>query len=205
MEPSITYWNNIAERYARQPIAHEADYHKKLQITQRYLKPDMQVLEFGCGTGSTAQIHAPGVADYTAIDLAPNMIAIAQGKLAASPINNLQFQVGSLEDFDAQTQRFHAVLGLNVLHLLEDKEQAIAQVYRILKPGGVFISSTACLKDGINPYRFIAPFTRYFKLPTVKVFKRIELEESLVEGGFRIDFRWVPEGNQLVYFLVAIK
>src|SRR5215217_1657238 len=55
------FWDNLAERYARQPIADEAAYQTKLDITRSYLHPDMAVLEFGCGTGSTALQHAPHV------------------------------------------------------------------------------------------------------------------------------------------------
>lgn len=205
MDHSIAYWNRIAERYARQPVTNEADYQHKLEITQRYLKPHMRVLEFGCGTGSTALIHAPLVRQYTAIDLAPAMIAIANRKQASAGPDNLHFQVGALEDFKAQSQGYDAVLGLNVLHLLEDKDAAITQVYDLLKPDGVFVSSTACLQQGLNPYRFIVPFTKLFKLPTVKVFKRKALEASLEKAGFRIEHRWVPQGNRLVYFLVAVK
>ena len=205
MDQSIAYWDRIAQRYAKQPIANEAEYEKKLEITQGYLKADMKVLEFGCGTGSTALIHGPLVAEYTAVDAAPNMIAIANGKKAEAGIENVHFRVGQLKDFTDQGQRFDTILGLNILHLLEDKDEAIGQVYNALKPGGVFVSSTACLKQGINPYRFIAPFTKLFRLPMVKAFSRLDLEQSLEQAGFNIDFRWAPEGNRLVYFLVALK
>ena len=205
MNHSIAYWDRVAERYAKQPIAHEADYQKKLAVTQRYLTPAMRVLEFGCGTGGTALIHAPRVQEYIGIDNAPNMIAIARSKLVSTGLKNLHFEVGELADYKTQSQGFDAVLGLNVLHLLEDKDQAIAQVYDLLKPGGVFVSSTACLGEGLNPFRFIAPFTRFFRLPSVKAFKRKALETSLVNAGFRLEYRWVPDANPLVYFLVAVK
>ena len=63
------FWDRIAERYARTPVADETSYKKKLQITQDYLRPGMEVLEFGCGTGSTALIHAPYVKHIHAIDI----------------------------------------------------------------------------------------------------------------------------------------
>ena len=59
MNQSVKFWDKIADKYSKQPIVDEASYQKKLQITQEYFKPDMEVLEFGCGTGSTAIIHAP--------------------------------------------------------------------------------------------------------------------------------------------------
>lgn len=205
MDHSIAYWDRIAKRYAGQPVANEADYQTKLEVSQRYLKPDMRVLEFGCGTGSTALIHGPLVREYIATDPAPAMIAIAKDKLAQVELSNLCFQVAMLEDFVASHERFDAVLALNVLHLMDDRNKAIAQVYEVLKPGGVFISSTACLKQGFNLYRFIAPFTKLLGFPMVKAFSRRDLEKSLECAGFIIDYRWIPDGNRLVSFLVAIK
>ena len=52
------FWNRIAGKYARQPISDEETYEKKLAITRKYLTPESEVFEFGCGTGSTAILHA---------------------------------------------------------------------------------------------------------------------------------------------------
>ena len=82
MHHSAKFWDKIAERYSKQPIADEAAYQKKLKVTQEYFQPDLEVLEFGCGTGSTAIIHAPYVKHIRAIDISSNMIDIAQDKAA---------------------------------------------------------------------------------------------------------------------------
>ncbi|MGD1860116.1 MAG: hypothetical protein ACFB0E_09115 [Leptolyngbyaceae cyanobacterium] len=50
---------------------------KKLTVTRSYFRSDMQVLEIGCGTGSTAILHAPHVNHIRAINFSANMIAIA--------------------------------------------------------------------------------------------------------------------------------
>ena len=83
MDQSTNFWDKIAERHSKQPIADEATYQKKLQVTREYFQPDMEVLEFGCGTGSTAIIHAPYVKHIHAIDISSKMIEIAQGKADA--------------------------------------------------------------------------------------------------------------------------
>ena len=73
MDQSAKFWYKIAERYSKQPIADEAAYQKKLQVTREYFRPDMEVLEFGCGTGSTAIFHAPYVKHIQAIDILSKM------------------------------------------------------------------------------------------------------------------------------------
>ena len=68
MAPSAKFWDKIAKKYAKQPVADVPSYEKKLEITRGYLSPETQVLEFGCGTGSTAISHAPFVRHIRAID-----------------------------------------------------------------------------------------------------------------------------------------
>ena len=77
MAEQTKFWDKIADRYAKQPIADEAAYQKKLQVTRDYFRSDMEVLEIGCGTGSTAILHAPYVKHIRAIDFSTNMLAMA--------------------------------------------------------------------------------------------------------------------------------
>ena len=202
---SAKFWDKIAERYSKQPITDEAAYQKKLDVTREYFQPDMEVLEFSCGTGSTAIAHAPFVKHIQAIDISSKMIAIAQGKADAQNIDNVSFAQATIEDFNATDQTFGAVLGLSILHLLEDKEEAIAKIYRMLKPGGVFVASTVCLGDTMKVFKFIGPIGKFFGLmPTVKVFTVKELESSLTDAGFAIDHQWQP-GKGKAVFTVAKK
>lgn len=205
MDQSIRFWDRIAERYARQPIADEAAYRKKLQVTREYLRPDMEMLEFGCGTGSTAILHAPYVKHIQAIDISPRMIGIARRKAEAENIGNITFTPSSIDQFRAAGQSFDAVLGLNILHLLDSKEEAIAKVYDMLTPGGIFVTSTACLGDTMKFIKFVAPIGKFLGLlPLVKVFTTKELEDSLAHAGFAIDYQWQPARGKAV-LIVAKK
>lgn len=199
------FWDRIAKRYARSPVADEASYQKKLEITRGYLRPDMQVLEFGCGTGSTALIHAPHVRHIHAIDISSKMIEIAQGKADASGVKNITFDQSSFDDFDAPEQSYEVILGLSILHLLENRDAVISKVYRLLPPGGIFVSSTACLGDWMKWFKLVAPIGKFFRvLPLVKVFTSDELAASLARAGFEIEHRWQP-GRGKAVFIVARK
>ena len=201
---SAKFWDNIAERYSKRPISDEAAYQHKLRVTREYLEPDMEVLEVGCGTGSTAIAHAPFVKHVRAIDISSKMIEIAQGKAAAESVENVTFERAALDEFGAADQT-DAVLALSVLHLLESKEKAIAKIYGMLKPGGVFVTSTACLGDTMKFFKFIAPIGQLLGLlPLVKVFTTKELEDSLTNAGFHIDCQWQPGKGKSV-FIVAKK
>ncbi len=176
MNHSVKFWDKIAESYSKQPITDEAAYQKKLQVTQEYFKPDMEVLEFGCGTGSTAIIHAPYIKHIRAIDVSSKMIEIAQGKAEAQNINNVTFEQLTIEELTVADETFDVVLGLNILHLLENKKEVIAKVYKMLKPGGVFVTSTVCLGDTMKWFKVIASMGIFLGLmPLVKVFTTKEL------------------------------
>jgi ubiquinone/menaquinone biosynthesis C-methylase UbiE len=205
MTDSSRFWDRIAARYARKPVTDEAAYQKKLAVTREYLRPDMEVFEFGCGTGSTAIVHAPHVKEIRAIDISEKMLEIARGKAEAAGVENVRFEQSDIDAFSAPDGSFDAVLGLSILHLLDDRRTAIAKVYRMLKPGGVFVSSTACIGDTMKFFKLVGPIGRFFGvMPLVRVFTVQELLDSLEAAGFSIDHQWQSGRGQAV-FVVARK
>ena len=205
MNQSSKFWDKIAKRYARKPVADEAAYQQKLQVTRTYLRPDSEVLEFGCGTGSTAISHSPFVRHIRAIDISSKMLEIAQEKADQAGVQNVTFEQLTIEEVDVPDQSLDAVLGLSILHLLENKEEAIAKVHRMLKPGGVFVTSTACIGDTMKFFKLIAPVGKLLGLmPFLDIFTIEELVASLTDVGFEIDHQWQP-GRGKAVFIVAKK
>ncbi len=203
MTSTSAFWDRVAERYSRKPVADEAAYQKKLRVTQEYFEPDMEVLEIGCGTGSTAIVHAPFVKHVRATDISPKMIEIAKGKAQAEKIDNVTFEVSSMDELDVADESLDAVLALSVLHLLEDRDEAIAKVHRMLKKGGVFVTSTVCLGDTMKFFKVLAPIGKFLGLmPLLRVFKVDELVASLTDAGFEIEQQWL-HGKGRVAFVVA--
>ena len=202
---SARFWDRIAKRYSRQPVSDEASYQKKLQITRDLFRPDMKLLEFGCGTGSTALVHAPHVNNIHAIDISAKMIEIAKDKAAKANVSNVTFEQATLETLRPQDEDFDMILGLSILHLVEDRDAAIRRVVELLKPGGYFISSTACLGDNMKIFKLIAPIGGWLGLlPVLRVFSTKQLVTSLENAGLEIEQRWSPGKNKGV-FIVARK
>ena len=205
MDRSTRFWDRVAERYAKRVIGDEAAYEKKLQVTREYFEPHMEVLELGCGTGSTAITHAPHVKHIRAIDISSEMLAIAQDKVDAANVGNVSLEQSSIDELSVSDQTLDAVLALSVLHLLENKEAAIAKVHKMLKPGGVFVTSTACIGDMPKYVKLIIPIGRFLGLmPLIKVFTTTGLKNSLTGAGFKIDYEWQPK-KVAGLFIVAKK
>ncbi len=74
MAESDKFWDKTAARYAKSSVSDEATYQKKLGETQSFFRPNMRIVEFGCGTGTTAVHHAPHVQHIDAIDISENML-----------------------------------------------------------------------------------------------------------------------------------
>ena len=202
MDREEAYWNKTADKYSKQAVADQAAYEKKLDVTRRYFQPDMDVLEIGCGTGSTAIAHAPYVRHIRATDISTRMIEIAQDKARAAGIDNVTFEALPVEALDVPDASLDVVMAHSILHLLEDRERAIADVYRMLKSGGVFVTSTACIRDMMLPIRLVVPVGRFLRLfPLVKVFSAAELKASLEGAGLVIDYEWQPKRNAAAFIV----
>ena len=204
MARSNRFWDRIATRYAKKPVGDEAAYQRKLATTREYFRPDMTVLELGCGTGSTAIAHAPYVGHIRATDISGKMIEIAKGRAAEADVRNVSFETGSVEDLDVASESIDAVLALSLLHLLDDRDAAIARIHDVLRPGGIFVSNTVCLGDNMKWFRFVAPVGRWLGVfPLLRIFTRNELEAGITSAGFEIEHEWQPDKH--VVFIIARK
>lgn len=203
--PSAAFWDRTAERYALRPIADEAAYRHKLRATREHLRVHMSMLEIGCGTGSTALVHAPSVRHILATDISAKMIAIARRKAAEAGVGNVEFRQAAFECLEPLEAAYDVVLCHSVLHLLSDPAAAVARIFLMLKPGGIFVSSTACLADFMGWIRWVAPVGRAVGLlPPVTVFGSDDLDAAFARAGFRIEQRWQP-GPRKPVFIIARK
>jgi ubiquinone/menaquinone biosynthesis C-methylase UbiE len=161
-------------------------------------------LEFGCGTGGTAVLHAPYVKQIVATDISDNMIAIAEQRAKDANVENIRFQQGTLDQLHNADGSFDMVLGLNVLHLLEDVDEAIDRVHQLLKTDGVFVSSTSLIGEVNVVFRWLISGMQWLGLaPYVSRFTRQQLIEKLRKSGFSIEREWQTSYESV--FIVARK
>ena len=178
-----TFWDKAAPKYAKSPIGDPKAYEETLGRMRHHLQPDHEVLEIGCGTGSTALQLAPGVRRYHGTDISPAMIGIAKGKLDPAKDANLSFSASPAGDLPEGP--FDAILALNLLHLVPDLEDVVARVHAKLPEGGLFIAKTALLRDGswfLSPA--IAVMKALGKAPYVRKLSAAELRAILRDAGF---------------------
>lgn len=195
------FWDKVAEGYYKKPISDEDAYQKKLQITQSYLRPGMEVLEYGCGTGGTSIAHAPSVKHILATDISSKMIDIAKKQAEEKKVSNVDFKCASIDELalSIQNNSLDAVLGLSVLHLVENRQEVMKKTYNWLKPGGLFVTSTPCVNDmsAAPLLKFIAPIGKFFGVfPPFFAMSRDELVKDFEDAGFDIEHEWRPENKK---------
>lgn len=207
-------WNRFADGYASSPMKDPASYETKLQMTRQYMNPSTtRALEFGCGTGGTALAHAPYVQRYDAIDVSSRMIKIAQAKQKECNNNNnnnsaanVYFRTQGIVALDAPDASYDIILGLSVLHLVPNRLQTIRKVHRLLKPGGIFVSSTICLGDQNALAAFVLswvgpPLASMGILPHVSVFTKNTLRQELTDHGFVLEHEFHPGPDKAVFWI----
>lgn len=205
MTRSRGFWNFMAKRYAKSPVEDQAAYERKLKLTRSHLSADMEVLEFGCGTGTTALIHAPYVAHIKAIDYSQKMIDIARGKAAADGISNVSFDVATIEDLLAEDASYDMIQAHSILHLLLDLDAVLAKTRRLLKPGGRFISSTVCTGEMSGFARAFLPLAgALWILPYIATFTADDLAAAITRAGFEIEFQWRPREAGSIFIIAVV-
>ena len=179
------FWDRIAPKYAKQPIKDLTAYEQTMERVQDHLSPSDHVLELGCGTGATALKLAPFAAHITATDVSPGMIAQAEARLKGG--ENVTFRVGTPDALADLHGKMDVVTAFNLIHLIEDTEQLVAQAAQLLKPGGLFISKTPCLAHFNKVLMLIIPVMQLFgKAPYVKKMSIPELEGAIGWQDFDI-------------------
>jgi arsenite methyltransferase len=207
MTSDAKFWNGIAAKYAAQPVADLPAFERKKAITREHLRPDSIVLELGCGTGTLALEMARFAGHVHAMDLSDEMLRIARSKQEAQGVTNVTFCQGTLDGASPYPrEHFDSVWAYSILHLVPDRRHVLGVLFDLLKPGGSFISSNACLGDGWVPYGALITVMRWLgKAPFVHVYSRETLFRELREAGFVAATERDVGAQKQVAFVVATK
>lgn len=193
------FWNKFAERYAARPLKNPAAYEAMLADVAARLAPQDRVLEIGCGTGGTAIALAPLVAQWRATDFSSEMIRIARAKPAAE---SAIFEVTDASNaFDGGP--FDVICAFNVLHLVEDMPQLLAQIHANLTSDGQLVCKTWCFADMKLWLRIMFKALGLVGLfPGAASFSVADLRHALAVAGFEItDERQFGAHAQNPYFV----
>ncbi|MDX1614059.1 MAG: class I SAM-dependent methyltransferase [Candidatus Promineifilaceae bacterium] len=139
-DPAHTEWDNeTAERYARK---YGQCATNRIPVEELQLPSAATIVDVGCGTGATLRRAADFVSDgaLIGIDPVPRMIEIAREQTAAHPAaKRIEFRLSSADNLPVDDDVADFVFAFDSFDFWGDKERAMDEVRRILRPDGRFV------------------------------------------------------------------
>lgn len=146
-----------------------------------------RVLDAGCGTGYLARLLAQRGAEVVGIDLSPGLLAIARGEEAKDPLGVTYHEADMADCSMLEDASFDAAVSNVVLQDIRRYREAVAEIFRILRPGGQFVFS-------LTHPAFDRPPARWVHEPPDS--ERVENRRLLVDRYFeRSAVYWAPSGK----------
>jgi ubiquinone/menaquinone biosynthesis C-methylase UbiE/DNA-binding transcriptional ArsR family regulator len=105
-----------------------------LHLLPALLDPEVVVGDLGCGSGRIAATVAPYARSVVAVDSSPEMLEVARARLAG--FGNVEVVQGRIEELPLAPASLDLALVVHLLHHVVDPTAALAEVARVLRPGG---------------------------------------------------------------------
>jgi SAM-dependent methyltransferase len=112
-----------------------------------------RVLDCGSGAGTDALIAARLVGptgQVIGVDMTPEMLVTARANAVDAGLMNVEFRDGLLEALPVSTGWADVVISNGVLNLVPDKVAALAEMYRVLRPGGRLLAADIVLERPVS-------------------------------------------------------
>lgn len=147
------------------------------------LHPGGRYLEIGCGCGVGAGIICDTFAPEAiyALDIDPEMLRTAKRKKSVRQNTRLHLLAADAQQLPFPDGSFDAVFNYGIIHHLEDWEQGIGEIARVLKPGGVFF-----FEEIYPPLYANFLFRRILEHPRENRFYGPQYREALEEADLRL-------------------
>ncbi|WP_133271935.1 class I SAM-dependent methyltransferase [Hymenobacter radiodurans] len=141
------------EQFDRQAIHYNAQWNSWTAssldwlLAQAACQPTDTVLDVATGTGFTALAFAPHVQSVVGVDVSSGMLAQAQQNQVARGLTNVRWQEGAAEALPFPAARFSVVTCRIAPHHFQSVPAFLAEVNRVLMPGGRFLLADTTIPD----------------------------------------------------------
>jgi SAM-dependent methyltransferase len=118
------------------------------------LRPGQTVLDLGCGEGLDSILAARRVGPggrVIGVDFADEMVEKAKRSAEAVGVTNIEFRHGDADSLPVEDRWVDVVISNGVFNLCLDKPKVLAEVFRVLRPGGRIQMADILLHDDVTP------------------------------------------------------
>ncbi|MDO7643272.1 class I SAM-dependent methyltransferase [Reinekea sp.] len=211
MNKAENFWDKASKNYDKTEERFNYIHEKSRENTKRFLKDSDTVLDYGCGTGTASCQFSSLVKDIHAIDISSEMIAISQAKAAHGKIENVNFEQADIFDGKYSKESYDVILAFNMLHTVPNPQNVVLQINELLKPEGLFISVTPCLRQKMSFFvnlqiQLVRVLCKLGLIPIpIRRVTSSEVESILKAGGFQTVESEEIYKDASSYFVVAKK
>ncbi len=125
-------WDEMRQRYFGDKF--------HLEALLGLLPEEWQVLDIGTGTGYLLPVLSRQFSRVVAVDPSRSMLALARQRADKEGLTNVSFRFGRLEDLPLAAATIDAALAILVLHHARDMSAALAELHRVVRPGGLLLT-----------------------------------------------------------------
>ncbi len=184
-DPALGFWDRCGRR----------------TVERLGLKPGMRVLDVCCGTGASALPAARSVGGegrVIGVDLAENLLELAQQKAKALELGNIEFLKADMTELPFEDESFDAVIIVFGIFFVPDMEGQVRKLWRLIRPGGKLAITTwgpRFFEPAYTEWKaalamlapeLVASFNPWDRITTVEAVQRL-LEAGLAGSDKRID------------------
>lgn len=138
--------------------------------------PDMDVLDFGCGTGLLTLALQPFVRSITGVDSSAGMLDVFQAKIKEQHLSNVKANLLDLDKGEVLTGSYHLIVSSMTFHHIKNISSLLKLFHSILLPAGRLAIADLDLDDG----KFHTNNDGVFHFG----FDRAKLSKTFTEAGF---------------------
>lgn len=203
-----TYWSRFVDDYdkRREYVGGiELDTLMKRRFEEQQ---DLgEILEFGCGTGDFTRCVVAQSKSVLATDFSSQMVSAMERIFADD--SKVKVQQANCHATDFPDGSFDTVMMSNLIHVIPEPQKAIAEAYRLLRPGGKLLLSCFTVENTAVWHklallsRYLRAFGRFPKERSA--FTVATLSEAACSGGFEIEEAILVGKTMKAIFLKAVK
>lgn len=205
IELSKKHFDDQSKIYDETNTAYYSKYPKISckDVAERLKNTEFQtMLDVGCGTGYLIDIlQKQRAADYHGLDLSPEMLKVAKSKLSDSVV----LTEGYSDKLPYEDNIFDVVTCIQSFHHYPKPEKAMAEAYRVLKPGGLYILSDT----GMGNYpKFIYGIynkliVKHLNTGDYAAYSKNDIQSMMRASGFKI--KDAEDITKFIYTVIGVK
>ena len=178
----MNFWDRWAGLYdAAESLNHRA-YQAMLNGVRAVVPEGAKVLDCAAGTGELSIAASEKAESVLCTDLSLSMLEVARKKCSKRGIGNIRFEERNIFELEDSDDTYDIVMAGNVLHLLDEPQEAVRELARVVKNGGKLILPTFMVTEN-KRMPFLLKIYGLFGFRASRNYNSVEYKEMLESCG----------------------